>query len=71
MNDALAKATALTAAANVSVKGVASISETSTTPIIYNGATMDSKAAAAQVATPILTGTTDVVITVTVSYLIG
>jgi uncharacterized protein len=71
MNDALAKATALTAAANVTVKGVASISETSTTPIIYNGATMDSKAAATQVATPILTGTTDVVITVTVTYLIG
>ncbi|HEX7495141.1 MAG TPA: SIMPL domain-containing protein [Candidatus Limnocylindrales bacterium] len=71
MNDALAKATALTAAANVSVKGVASISETSTTPIIYNGATLDSKAAAAQVATPIQTGTTDVVITVTVTYLIG
>jgi uncharacterized protein YggE len=71
MNDALAKATALTAAANVSVKGVASISETSTTPIIYSGAALDSKAAAAQIATPIQTGTTDVVITVTVTYIIG
>ena len=71
MNDALAKATALTAAANVSIKGVASISETSTTPITYSGgATMDSKAAA-QVATPIQTGTTDVVISVSVTYVIG
>ena len=71
MNDALAKANALTAAAHVSIKGVASISETSTTPIIYNGATMDAKAAATQVATPIQTGTTDVVISVSVTYLIG
>ena len=71
MNDALAKATALTAAAGVSIKGVASISETSTTPIIYSGVTMDAKAAAGQVATPIQTGTTDVVISVSVTYLIG
>ena len=71
MNDALAKANALTAAAHVSIKGVASISETSTTPIIYGGVAMDSKAAAGQVATPIQTGTTDVVISVSVTYLIG
>jgi uncharacterized protein YggE len=71
MKDARAKADALTAAAGVSVKGVASISETSTTPIIYNGATTDSKAAATQVATPIQTGTTDVVISVSVTYIIG
>ena len=31
----------------------------------------DSKAAAAQVSTPIQTGTTDVTVQVTVSYLIG
>jgi uncharacterized protein YggE len=71
MDDARAKANALTAAAGVSVKGVASISETSTTPIVYIGAIMDGQAAKAQVATPILTGTTDVVITVSVTYLIG
>ncbi|MGZ6266970.1 MAG: SIMPL domain-containing protein [Candidatus Limnocylindrales bacterium] len=70
MDDARAKADALTAAAGVSVKGVASISETSTTPIVYNGQAMD-KASAAQVSTPIQTGTTDVVITVSVTYLIG
>ncbi len=70
MDDARAKANALTAAAGVSVKGVASISETSTTPIVYNAPSMD-KAAAAQVSTPILTGTTDIVITVSVTYLIG
>ena len=71
MDDARAKANALTAAAGVSVKGVASIAETSTTPIVYNGATMDAQAAKAQVSTPILTGTTDVIITVSVTYLIG
>ncbi|MGA3058412.1 MAG: SIMPL domain-containing protein [Candidatus Limnocylindrales bacterium] len=68
MSDARAKADALTAAAGVSVKGVASISETSTTPLVSYGALMDAKA---QAATPIQTGTTDVVITVTVTYLIG
>ncbi len=71
MDDARAKANALTAAAGVSVKGVASISETSTTPILSNNyATGGAKLAAAD-ATPILAGTTDVVITVSVTYLIG
>ncbi len=71
MSDARAKADALTSAAGVSVKGVASISETTTsTPLYYSGA-LDSKAAAAQVSTPIQTGTTDVTVQVTVSYLIG
>ena len=71
MADARAKADALTSAAGVSIKGVASISETtSTTPIVYSRSTR-LEAAAAQVSTPIQTGTTDVVVPVTVSYLIG
>jgi hypothetical protein len=70
MADARSKADALTAAAGVSVKGVATISEmtTQTTPVYYSAA-MDSKTAG--VSTPIQTGTTDIVIQVTVSYLIG
>jgi uncharacterized protein YggE len=71
MSDARAKADALASAAGVSVKGVASISETTTTsPVAYGGVALD-KAASAQVATPIQSGTTDVVVDVTVSYLIG
>ena len=71
MNDALAKATALTAAAHVSIKGVASITETTiqTTPVPYNYSLDAAKAASAS--TPIQTGTTDIVVQVSVSYLIG
>jgi uncharacterized protein YggE len=70
MADARTKADALTSAAGVSVKGVAEITETTSqpTPVYYSGA-LDAKAAA--VSTPIQTGTTDVVVQVTVSYLIG
>lgn len=71
MADARTKADELASAGGVSVKGVASISETTTTPIVYSGVAMDKAAAAGQVATPIQTGTTDVTIQVTVSYLIG
>jgi uncharacterized protein YggE len=69
MADARSKADALTNSAGVSVKGVASISEytTQTTPVPAAGYAMDAKAAS----TPIQTGTTDVIIQVTVSYLIG
>jgi uncharacterized protein YggE len=69
MQDARAKADALASSAGVAVKGVASITETaSSTPIYYSsGAAMDKAAAS----TPIQTGTTDVVVNVTVSYLIG
>ena len=70
MTDARAKADALASAAGVSIKGVASISEvTVSSPIYYAGA-LD-KAAAGAVSTPIQTGTTDITIQVTVSYLIG
>ena len=69
MNDARAKADALASAAGVSIKGVASIAESSYTPVTYNAAV--DKAAAGSASTPIQTGTTDVQVTVTVSYLIG
>ena len=70
MTDARAKADALAAAGGVSIKGVASISETSSspTPIYYSGAAYDK--AAPSVSTPIQTGTTDITVSVTVSYLI-
>jgi uncharacterized protein YggE len=69
MADARAKADALASAAGVSVKGVASITETTaSSPIYYSNAAADK---AAGVSTPIQTGTTDVVVNVTVSYLIG
>jgi len=70
MADARAKADALTSAAGVSIKGVAAITETTSqpTPVYYSGA---ADAKAAQVSTPIQTGTTDVLVQVTVTYLIG
>ncbi len=69
MADARAKADALAGAAGVSVKGVASITEytSQTTPVVASGYALDSKSAS----TPVQTGTTDVIISVTVSYLIG
>jgi uncharacterized protein len=71
MADARTKADALTGAAGVSVKGVAEITETTSNPTpVYYSSSLDAKAAAG-VSTPIQTGTTDVVVQVTVSYLIG
>jgi uncharacterized protein len=69
MNDARAKADALTSAAGVSIKGVASITETTSTPVTYYQAA--DKASASGASTPVQTGTTDVTVTVTVSYIIG
>ena len=71
MNDARTKADALASAAGVSVKGVATIAEAAvqTNPVYYSGALDQAKAAS--VSTPIQTGTTDIVVQVTVSYLIG
>ena len=70
MADARAKADALTAAAGVSIKGVAAITESTvqTTPVSYSNVALD---AAAKVSTPIQTGTTDIVVQVSVTYLIG
>jgi uncharacterized protein YggE len=70
MTDARNKADALASSAGVSIKGVASISETTTsTPIYYAPQALDAVKAA--VSTPIQSGTTDTTIQVTVSYLIG
>jgi uncharacterized protein YggE len=71
MNDARTKADALASAAGVSVKGVATIAEVAVqpNPVYYSGALDQAKAAS--VSTPIQTGTTDIVVQVTVSYLIG
>ncbi len=70
MQDARAKADALVSAAGVSIKGVASITETTSQNPVYfaGGAALDK---AASVSTPIQTGTTDIIVNVTVSYLIG
>jgi uncharacterized protein YggE len=70
MADARAKADALTAAGGVSIKGVASIAETTvqTAPVSMSYAALD---AAAKASTPIQTGTTDIVVQVSVAYLIG
>jgi uncharacterized protein YggE len=68
MQAARAKADALAAAAGVSITGVASISEQASTnpwPVPYAG-----ERAAADAATPILPGTSDVMVTVSVVYLI-
>ena len=71
MTDARTKADALAQAAGVQIKGVASIAEvTVSSPIYYAAADLADKAAA-PVSTPIQTGTTDITIQVTVSYLIG
>jgi uncharacterized protein YggE len=70
MADARTKADALAQAAGVTVKGVATISEVSvSSPITYYAPTAG--VAKDSVSTPIQTGTTDVTIQVTVSYLIG
>jgi uncharacterized protein YggE len=71
MADAKAKATTLAGAAGVSITGVSSISESVSTPIWY-APEMSSRAGAvaADAATPVLPGSTDVTITVNVTYLI-
>jgi uncharacterized protein YggE len=72
MTDARTRADALAQAAGVSVKGVATITETSSqpTPIYYATGALDA-AKAQSASTPIQTGTTDITIQVTVTYLIG
>ena len=71
MADARGKADALTSAAGVSIKGVASIAETTTqTNPTYSAGAVDAAKSASD-STPIQTGTTDIVVQVTVSYLIG
>lgn len=69
MTDARSKADALASASGVQVKGVASISEVTSSSPVYATGSFDKAAVAAS--TPIQTGTTDTQIQVTVSYLIG
>jgi uncharacterized protein YggE len=70
MADARAKADVLARTAGVQIKGVAAISEitSSYTPVYYNAAAEADKAGAS---TPIQSGTTEIRIQVTVAYLIG
>jgi uncharacterized protein len=70
--DARAKAGTLASAAGVTITGVASISEVSAPgpqPMFYEGARL--QALAPDAGTPIQVGTNEVVVTVTVEYLIG
>jgi uncharacterized protein len=72
MAQAKAKAQTLASGAGVSIKGVASINETSAAlppPIYYAGDKLG--AAVRDAATPIQVGTNDVMVTITVEYLIG
>jgi uncharacterized protein len=71
MADAKAKAQTLASAAGVAISGVASISEVSAPlpqPMYYDGARLS---AARDAGTPIQFGTNEVLVTVTVEYLIG
>jgi hypothetical protein len=70
VKDAKAKADALAGGLGVRITGVASVAETVSTPVVYQpmfaaGVTLDKAAA-----TPLLPGSTDVVINVTVAFLI-
>jgi len=69
MVDAKAKADTLAGAAGVSITGVASISESVSTPIWY-GPEMAAGAAEDRASTPVMPGSTNVTISVQVSYLI-
>jgi uncharacterized protein len=71
MLDAKAKADTLSNAAGVSITGVASISESVSTPIWYGGERNFAAGAAEDASTPVLPGTTDITIVVQVTYLIS
>jgi uncharacterized protein YggE len=69
--DAKAKADTLATGLGVRVQGVASVSEQVSTPVWYDRAYAAAPAAgAASAETPVLPGTTDIVITVQVTFLI-
>jgi uncharacterized protein YggE len=69
VKDAKAKAQTLADGVGVRITGVASMSEQVSTPVWYGRAY--AAAEAGDASTPILAGSTDVVITVSVSFLIG
>jgi uncharacterized protein len=68
--DAKAKADTLASGAGVHITGVSSMSESVSTPVWYERAAGAPAMAADQAATPVMAGTTDVTITVSVTYLI-
>jgi uncharacterized protein len=70
MTEAAAKAKTLADAAHVSITGVASISET-VAPVPYPIQYAAAAGVAKDVATPVMTGTTEVSVTVAVVYVIG
>lgn len=70
VRDAKAKADTLAAGVGVRITGVASMSESVSTPVWY-GETFAGAAAPKDSSTPVLPGSTDVVITVQVAFLIG
>lgn len=70
VKDAKAKAQTLADGVGVRITGVASMSESVSTPVWYDKS-FAAGAVAPNAATPVLTGTTDVTITVSVSFLIG
>ncbi len=69
VKDAKAKADTLAAGVNVRITGVASMSESVSTPVWY-GREYAAGALAADAATPVMAGSTDVTIQVSVSFLI-
>lgn len=70
MVDAKAKADTLASAAGVAITGVASISESVSAPIWYAPEMSAAGAAQDRASTPVMPGSTDVTISVSVSYLI-
>ncbi|HEX5826224.1 MAG TPA: SIMPL domain-containing protein [Candidatus Limnocylindrales bacterium] len=70
MTDAKAKADALAGAAGVSITGVATIAESVSTPVWYSPEMGLAEGAARDATTPILAGSQDITITVSVTYLI-
>ncbi len=70
VTDAKAKADTLAKGLGVSISGVASVSEQVSTPVWYERSNAAAAPADAAAQTPVMPGTTDVVITVQVSFLI-
>jgi uncharacterized protein len=71
VTDAKAKADTLASGLGVRITGVASVSEQVSTPVWYGRDVMAAGAVAEDASTPVLAGSTDVTINVSVSFLIG
>lgn len=70
VKDARATADTLAAALGVHIEGVSSVSESVSSPVLYQRAAALGAVADVAASTPILPGTTDIVITVQVAFLI-